>query len=441
MNKLNPIKVKISNFQSIDNVEIDIAGFTCITGKTNIGKSAIIRAISKSILNDPVIGLVRNGKSHSTIEISHDSWSFKWEKGEKGINRYEIGSRTLDKTGQKQIEDIKNIGFSSIKMGDDEIQPWFAPQFGPIFLLDKSGPQVTDFISSVSGLNVLQDAIVLASRGRKRSVDEAKMKTAEGTKAKDKLSKFVGIEILQKQVADLKDQRKSVGELKERIDSAIEFNTEIQNIKEDIRLLEIKTDIDIPELIGRENIQKYSEAQVTLNEMKSLAVSMISLKSLISINIPEINPSIYNNINSYKEFVEISPLMRDVEELKKVVSVKLIDNLDSISREVKHVENMGFLNDEAKFLAKEIISIMSIPEIPKIEIDRDEISDLKNMVEFVREFNQIEEESGVLELKIGTLATRISEIEKEIEKIPTCPTCGQEMSGSKSKNHYHDMHI
>lgn len=44
--KIKPVKVSIKNFQSVSDIEFEIHGFTCITGPTNIGKSAIIRAIS-----------------------------------------------------------------------------------------------------------------------------------------------------------------------------------------------------------------------------------------------------------------------------------------------------------------------------------------------------------------------------------------------------------
>ena len=125
--ELQPVKVGIKCFQSIDVLDFEVFGFTAITGRSNIGKSAIMRAISRSIMNDPVINMVRRGEKFVTVELNSDKWGYKWEKGDgNGINRYTIGDRILDKTGQNQLLEIKEMGFGSIRIGDDDIHPWWA---------------------------------------------------------------------------------------------------------------------------------------------------------------------------------------------------------------------------------------------------------------------------------------------------------------------------
>jgi len=121
---LNPVQVRIQNFQSIDHVEFEVRGFTCITGKTNIGKSAIMRAISRSLLNDPVTGMVRKGAKYASVEMKSEGWGYLWEKGEKDVNRYEIDGKRYDKTGQNQLPEIEAMGFRSIRIGDDDLEPW-----------------------------------------------------------------------------------------------------------------------------------------------------------------------------------------------------------------------------------------------------------------------------------------------------------------------------
>ena len=124
--KLKPVNVVINNFQSIDHLDMEICGFTAISGSTNAGKSAIVRAISSAILNNPVGGMVRKGASFCSVELSSEDWGFKWEKNDKGVNRAWIRGKDtpLDKLGQIQVPEITQMGFSSIEVGDDEIQPW-----------------------------------------------------------------------------------------------------------------------------------------------------------------------------------------------------------------------------------------------------------------------------------------------------------------------------
>ena len=168
---MNPIEVRIQNFQSIKDVSFRIHGFTTITGKTNIGKSAIVRAIAKSILNAPVTNMVRHGEKFCEVELHSEGWGFRWQKAEKGVNRYYIDGKEnpLDSVGRGQVQEIADFGFGSIKIGESKyLYPWYASQFDPIFLLNQSGPAITDFISEVSRLDILQNGIVICNKKKKQ---------------------------------------------------------------------------------------------------------------------------------------------------------------------------------------------------------------------------------------------------------------------------------
>ena len=47
------LKVTVEDFQSIDKAELEVSGFTCLTGKSNIGKSALLRALNAAMKNLP----------------------------------------------------------------------------------------------------------------------------------------------------------------------------------------------------------------------------------------------------------------------------------------------------------------------------------------------------------------------------------------------------
>ena len=176
-NKLHPISVNISNFQSIENVDIEIYGFTCITGKSNIGKSAVIRSISSALKNSSVVGMVRKDEKFCSVSINTNGLDLKWEKGEKYSGRYELNGKKYEKIGQSQLKELVDLGYGSIKIGSKDVFPWHASQFDPIFLLNDSGPAVTEFISEISRLNILQNSITISLRRKKRSLDKVKLKT------------------------------------------------------------------------------------------------------------------------------------------------------------------------------------------------------------------------------------------------------------------------
>ena len=243
----DPVRVRIRNFQSVEDVELEVRGFTCITGRTNIGKSAVMRAISSAILNDPVVGKVRKGSQFCTVEVSGSGWGFKWEKGERGVNRYTIGDKVYDKTGQRQLDEVVSMGFGSIKVGDQEMQPWWSSQFFPIFLLDKSGPQVTDFISEVSRLTVLQDAVVLSARGKRQALDEAKAKAEESAKLRDRLSRVSGLDPLIKLHEEMEAQAESIKDYEARLSAVEVLDSKMREAASKIRSLSGVVEAAVPD--------------------------------------------------------------------------------------------------------------------------------------------------------------------------------------------------
>jgi len=252
MKKLSPIYARIQNFQSISDLEIEINGFTCITGITNIGKSAIIRAISGAFLNNPVVGAVRKGEKFCSVSLKSEDWEFIWEKGEpkSGINRYKIKKpekKELEKVGQGQLESISSMGFTSAQVGSKVIHPWFASQFEPIFLLNLSGPAVTDFISDISRLGVLQDCILLNVRGKKRVLDTVRVKSDEVELLKEKEQKLSQLDPLIVLDEELQAQYESIQEYEDRIQTGEALDRDLKQVARDIKGLQPIRDVWLPE--------------------------------------------------------------------------------------------------------------------------------------------------------------------------------------------------
>ena len=68
------LHIDIKDFQSLKKADILLTpGITVITGATNNGKSAIIRAIDSAIFNLGDDSMVRGGKRYYGVKISNDS--------------------------------------------------------------------------------------------------------------------------------------------------------------------------------------------------------------------------------------------------------------------------------------------------------------------------------------------------------------------------------
>lgn len=418
----HPIKVLIRGFQSIEELDFDICGFTCVTGKSNIGKSAIIRAISRSIMNSPVVGLVRKGSKFSTVELISDKWRYKWEKGEgnSGVNRYKIGDRVLDKTGQNQLTEIKNMGFGSIRIGDDNIHPWWASQFDPIFLLDKSGPHVTEFITEVSKLKTLQNAIACASKQKNRNNEIAKLKANEIIKVKNRQSNIENLENVNNASIQLDEQIESIESYEQRLIDKNNFLSAIRTTEKNIKQLDNVSLVKIPKIST--DIEQKIASIISMHtywiELEKVAKSIIVVKMIKQVIIPEM-PNI-NKLRSIISFSIIIELKKSVNILNGVTQLPILNDADLNINVVDLRNKRKYLNEIQKLsLSIEILNdIINIPELQ--ELQPLQLQEMNNHLKAIKTAKELLEFS-TKELQIAIL--EITNLEEELNKIPVCPSC------------------
>jgi hypothetical protein len=413
--KIKPIRVKIHDYQSIESLDFEIRGFTAISGRSNIGKSAIIRAISSSILNNPVVGMVRKGASFASVELSCEDWGFKWEKGEKGINRYTINDKVLDKVGAKQLEEIAKLGFKSVKVGTDEINPWLASQFFPIFLLDKPGSQVTDFISEVSRLNVLQDAIILSARGKRKSNDESTVRDTESRQIQAHLAKFNNVDELQLIHDDLEDQFKSIEEYSHNIQYLESKAAVIEDLERRISKASGFEKISMPEELDSTILDKFVSGKHSLDIINRIALGIIAIKKVSTVNVPD-EIDIIERYEQMSKYAWIPAAVSDVDSMEQSINA-------DVPEDVNIQEYMGALQ-----AFQRVQSIQSkIPSEGTIEIP-EELEEARVYSELCAIQSRLEAEAAncvKLRKQIKDSESEITEIEKEISKIPLCPTCSR----------------
>jgi hypothetical protein len=436
--KLHPVKIHIKDFQSIDDLEIEVHGFTCITGPSNIGKSAIVRATSSAILNNPVVGMVRKGSSFCTVEMTSDEWGFKWEKNDKGVNRVWFPDRDkpLDKLGQVQVKEVSAMGFGSIEVGEDEIQPWFAPQFqakgcGPLFLLDQSGPRVTDFLSEVSRLTVLQDAIVLAARGKRSATDQAKLKNEEAGNIKTKLAKVGALDTLEKLGRDLEEQAASIEEYEERIERGEALVAKRQDAERVIGLLEKLEGFKIPRDNCGEPVKKLQGLFQMCFQLELCATRVRDIRDVSKIKIPEDLTPELDKLREVQKFARLEPLRQSVKLLEDLPKVKIPDvkklrvEVDHMNRVAKFATQIGALSASVALLDTPV----TLPE------DIDEIEQLQKISTYAQQTQTLLDEISSMEAELKKIDRELSSVEMQIASIPACPTCRRPWSPDHTAKH------
>lgn len=417
-NKLSPIHVRIKNFQSIEDLSIVIDGLTIISGRSNIGKSAIMRAISCALLGKSVIGLIRSGAPYCSVEMSSNGWGFLWEKAEKGLNRYTINGVVLDNPGQGQLDEIARMGFGSVKLGAKDVQPWLASQFYPIFLLGESGPSVTNFISEVSRLNVLQDAITLSAKEKRRAVGDAKDKAADSLKIKDRLSRISGTDQIIQVVQELEDQKDSIEEYEEKIKSGEELDLKLRTSSRKLSVFDPIELVKLPE----DNLQDaFLDLKVMHDfwvKLEMSAKKIISLKASEKLEIPNRPEEEWEHLNIGSRFLVITKMKEKDDVLDNVKNV-VIPSFDE-SEAISHIRTGESLNDRLLSSARIISNLSKGINIPAPPDDLDRIQKGFDLCLKLEEA-KLEEKS--LDEESTKLQEELAEVNRQISEIPSCPSC------------------
>lgn len=190
-----PFRVRIQDFQSIEDATIEVEGLTVLTGPNNSGKTAVCRAIYGAFTNARGTKFVRQGKASTKIELAFsDGHTLLWEKGEK-VNRYELDGKALNKVGHGAPPETDVLGVLPVEAAGRELWPQFAHQFvGQVFLLDDPGSVLAEAVANVDKVGVLNESLRLSQSDRRSAAAELKVRNEDVAKYEAAVIKFDGLD-------------------------------------------------------------------------------------------------------------------------------------------------------------------------------------------------------------------------------------------------------
>lgn len=422
---MKPVHVRIRNFQSIESLEMEINGLTIVMGKSNIGKSAIVRAISSALLNKPVTNMVRHGAKSSLVTLESEDWGLEWEKAERGSNRYEIGGKTLKNVGQGQLEDVAKMGFGSVRIGDQDVHPWLAPQWKPIFLLDIAGTAVTEFISGVARLKVLQDAIGMSLRGRRKRLDRAKLMDEELERLRQRESKFDGLDLLIEARDQLTRQKKSIDSYEERIVQGVKLIDALNGARSSIAVLEPAGDVSLPapDLDGEVSTIRH---MVEIHDgLTRTAEKVVTLKGVERVSVPKAPSEEAEALRRVGDYAAIVPLQRSVQVMEGVSNIH-VEAPPELQGEIERLHSMQSIWEALQRAVREILPLRDVGtvKVPQ-KAFRDGMERLRRGAETLRGIETAKQDVSSLEQSYGETVASLKVVEDELSSMPLCPTCGQ----------------
>lgn len=399
------LDVEIRNFQSIDHVHLRVEGFTALVGRSNIGKSAIVRAVKAALTGAPEGDYVRHGpsceklvkgtkscKCYCSVHLKTEGFDLLWEKG-GDRNEYIFNGEKKTAVAKGTPEFLEH-GFGLVKVGEDKRLLQVADQFrseggGPIFLLDEYGSVVADVLSDVAQLDRINVATKLAEKDRRDCTSQRKVREKDVMELKVKLTSYDGLDDVLARVRDMEAEEKKV---------------EAQRVR-------------------RDNIKRLKETILVVGRQ------LVALKNVSALVIPELEPLTKQHARER----DIAGYIASID-VRRGVILKL-GGIDSITAPAFDPirttwERFGKLADWVTKLRtyKDFFGRWKTLE----GTPTPDITTVGTPAQNVIRLGTLRKQHTALELQVGTLEKQLADAEKEFQDIQTekselgvCPTCTQ----------------
>jgi len=198
-------RVSVHGYQSLEDVDLELAPLTVIVGPSRSGKSALVRALRSAFFNATGAAFIRRGARAATVGLLFDDGTeLSWEKvagaggvyvvsgdgkqsrraiassdgkqsqwatassGGKHVERAIAGADVMISRVRELPPQLARLGVREIEIDGAKVRPQLDAQFEPPFLLAGSGGQAAKLLARVSRLDVLVGAQVLAHRDADR---------------------------------------------------------------------------------------------------------------------------------------------------------------------------------------------------------------------------------------------------------------------------------
>jgi len=431
------LHIGIKDFQSLKKADILLTpGITVITGATNNGKSAIIRAIDSAIFNLGDDAMVRGGQRYYGVKISNDIHTMLMARDNVGKNEktaYQFDDGTVQKkVGRGQLEEVSRMfNIREVKMNNGtkmKINFWY--QNDKPFLMDKTAGQLYEFLSLSSCDNYARVLKSLGSDVRSINSDINTLTTEINTykslinDKKDFISKNDGFDLVYQEAIDVDamgDLLSNVEGLLDDVDMSNNTIKKLDNLKLNIDIKISSIDIDSVSALYQDIISLDSEVS-SLCELLDYIDSTGGKISQLDSEHKELKSNISTNDTCIKDF---SNIINDAECLH--------DKIDIVSNALVDVEE----NIKSKDIIDTRLSSIngdlctSIDDISReVNILDDNFSQLMVIEGCLKELDSSKEVLDSYASKVEDVKSKLSESDIEFEQLKKdigyCPYCRRE---------------
>lgn len=423
------VDISIKNFQSIQDINLKIDGFTVVVGQSNIGKSAIRRAIDFALFSNWSKSYVRNGEKDCFVSIKKDNVVLSKTKGKS--NTTEINGIVYEKSGSGVSEEFGNFGIKKLETTDDEYNIMISSQLDRLFLSSFSDTEQHKVLNSILETSTYEEALrmvnadinILSKTDRElsASIDQ---KTEELGSYEKILSILSRIEDSENKIAFITNYET----LRSKSSDSLNVMMAITSAMSKFVIIDINqfANLDANKIKSKLKLEKLSSLHGNFISA-ILVLSAISTKeentSLLRKN--TILGRLINNI-VLTEYVESISFMESTKS--KINKAEKIMGLFNSTKEINDKKQIisNYLDIGINIYTKKHKSLNLIKQAK---------NSIENQIILFSFFSEVNKLSNLVENN-STLNNQILEVTAKIELLKeslpkVCETCGQEISNHK----------
>lgn len=333
------MKLRLKNFQSHKDSELDLAPFTVIVGHSSSGKSAIIRAIKTLLYNIPSKSFIKNGTKKLEIELTTDEDKILYTRDSSTAYTINDGNE-LKAVGRDQVPQIAEMGYAPLEIDKKKYYPQLSQQWDSPFLISFTDAEVSKILSTLSSAGKVKSAKSRIIKDMANSASTISIRQLDRENIQNKLLGLGDVEGQDRRLQGILESQLKATKAEQLVLRTEALNNEIasncrivivSSIPEDprslIRLLETvesSTTIKVPNV--PENPKRYIELLNTLENSKTFNVPDMSkidaaLKLITRLDCLKLDiDCIEFNILTDKES-ELKSLEDRIHELSEICSV------------------------------------------------------------------------------------------------------------------------
>lgn len=460
----------IKNFQSHRHTVLNLdEHVNVILGSSDVGKTAILRALGWVFFNEPQgTAFIRAGETSTSVELIYsDGYSVKRIRNKK-FNGYHINHPDFDEPkklsgfGSSVPEEIQEItGVRKFEIADKiESSITYQTQLEGAFLLSESSIKKAKAIGAISNVNIIDRAIQIANSNIKdfrkniNTSEEALKNSEEQIKEYDNLDErkqnLEKVKDLYSELIQKNKMNENLSVLNQRLDNNIErIKTEENTIKSLSFVDETyKTYYKLNSLLikGADYYNKF------MNLRNNEALYETNMKIINNTNfLEDANPKFENVVSLIRRFNMLTNINKDLERVEESQKrneeiISGSKNLDKIYDTVKYTQNILNKFQLLQNLHNRLVTIeRTIAEVEK-DIEPLFIENLSKYLNYVinldEKFNDyntlynslfsknsdIEYSQNIINNLDNEINEKLNSYLEVLQKSNICPMCGSKIT-------------